>query len=36
MPPVGDTWTNGQITALVRYMQKNIYKPAPLGATSGG
>ena len=36
MPPVGDTWTNEQIAALVRYMQKNIYKPAPLGATSGG
>jgi cytochrome c oxidase subunit II len=36
MPPVGDTWTDGQILALVRYMQKNIYKPAPVGATSGG
>ena len=36
MPPVGNTWTNGQILALVRYMQKNIYKPAPVGATSGG
>ena len=36
MPPVGNTWMNGQILALVRYMQKNIYKPAPVGATSGG
>jgi len=36
MPPVGNTWTNGQILALVRYMQKDIYKPAPVGATSGG
>ena len=36
MPPVGDTWTNGQILALVHYLRKNIYKPAPLGATSGG
>jgi cytochrome c oxidase subunit II len=36
MPPVGNTWTNGPILALVRYMQKNIYKPAPVGATSGG
>jgi cytochrome c oxidase subunit 2 len=36
MPPVGNTWTNGQILALVRYMQRNIYKPAPVGATSGG
>jgi hypothetical protein len=36
MPPVGDTWTNGQIAALVQYVTKHIYKPAPLGATSGG
>jgi len=36
MPPVGNTWTNGQILGLVRYMQKDIYKPAPVGATSGG
>jgi cytochrome c oxidase subunit II len=36
MPPVGNTWTDGQIAALVRYLKKNIYKPAPLGATSGG
>jgi len=36
MPPVGNTWTNGQILALVRYMQRNIYKPAPVGATRGG
>ena len=36
MPPVGNTWTDGQIAALVRYVKKHIYKPAPLGATSGG
>ncbi len=36
MPPVGDTWTNGQIAALVAYVKKHIYKPAPLGATVGG
>ena len=36
MPPVGNTWTNGQIAALVQYLRKNIYKPAPVGATSGG
>ena len=36
MPPVGNTWTDGQIAALVRYLKKNIYKPASLGATSGG
>jgi cytochrome c oxidase subunit II len=36
MPPVGDTWTKGQIAALVAYAKKHIYKSAPLGATSGG
>jgi cytochrome c oxidase subunit II len=36
MPPVGNTWTQGQITALVAYLKKHIYKAAPVGATSGG
>ncbi len=36
MPPVGDTWTKGQIAALVAYVKKHIYKAAPTGATSGG
>jgi cytochrome c oxidase subunit II len=36
MPPVGNTWTNAQIDALVAYAKKHIYKPAPLGAASGG
>jgi cytochrome c oxidase subunit II len=36
MPPVGDTWTKGQIAALVAYVKKHIYKAAPAGATSGG
>lgn len=36
MPPVGDTWTKAQIDALVAYVGKHIYKPAPLGGTSGG
>jgi cytochrome c oxidase subunit II len=36
MPPVGNTWTQGQIAALAAYAKKHIYKPAPLGATSGG
>jgi cytochrome c oxidase subunit II len=36
MPPVGDTWSKGQISALVAYMKQHIYKPAPVGATSGG
>lgn len=35
MPPVGDTWTNGQLSALAAYVKKHIYKPAPPGATSG-
>jgi cytochrome c oxidase subunit II len=36
MPPVGDTWSKGQVSALVAYLKKHIYKPAPVGATSGG
>jgi cytochrome c oxidase subunit 2 len=36
MPPVGNTWTNRQILALAQYTKKHIYKPAPLGAASGG
>jgi len=36
MPPVGDTWTNEQISAIVAYVKKHIYKAAPTGATSGG
>jgi cytochrome c oxidase subunit II len=36
MPPVGNTWTNAQISALVAYVKKHIYKSAPAGATSGG
>jgi cytochrome c oxidase subunit 2 len=32
MPPVGDTWTDGQIDALATYVSKHVYK----GATSGG
>ena len=35
MPPVGDTWTNAEIDALVAYAKKHIYK-ANAGATSGG
>jgi cytochrome c oxidase subunit 2 len=35
MPPVGDTWTQGQISALIAYVKKHIYKAAPAGATSG-
>ena len=36
MPPVGDTWNNQQISAIVAYVKKHIYKAAPTGATSGG
>jgi cytochrome c oxidase subunit 2 len=36
MPPVGNTWTQGQIAALAAYAKTHIYKPAPVGATSGG
>jgi hypothetical protein len=35
MPPVGQTWTHGQISSLVTYMRKHIYR-ASAGATSGG
>jgi mono/diheme cytochrome c family protein len=33
MPPVGDTWTNAQIDALVTYTKSHVYKGA---STSGG
>jgi mono/diheme cytochrome c family protein len=33
MPPVGNTWTNRQIDAVVAYMKAHIYKGA---APSGG
>jgi cytochrome c oxidase subunit II len=36
MPPVGSTWNNKEIDALVAYAKKHIYKPGALGATSGG
>ena len=36
MPPVGDTWTAEELHALAAYVKKNIYKAAPVGATSGG
>jgi cytochrome c oxidase subunit 2 len=36
MPPVGDTWTAAQMAALSVYVKRHIYKPAVLGATSGG
>ena len=36
MPPVGVMWTNRQISALVAYVKKHIYKAAPAGGTSGG
>ena len=36
MPPVGDTWTKEEFDALAAYVKKNIYKAAPVGATSGG
>jgi cytochrome c oxidase subunit 2 len=36
MPPVGDTWTPAEFNALAAYVKKNIYKPAPTGASSGG
>jgi cytochrome c oxidase subunit 2 len=32
MPAVGDTWTDGQMQALVSYVRAHVYK----GATSGG
>jgi cytochrome c oxidase subunit 2 len=34
MPPVGDTWNGAQMSALVTYLKRHIYKPA--GASSGG
>jgi cytochrome c oxidase subunit II len=36
MPPVGNTWTNAQISALSAYVSKHIYKAAPAGASGGG
>ena len=36
MPPVGDTWTKEEFDALAAYVKKNIYNPAPVGATNGG
>jgi cytochrome c oxidase subunit 2 len=36
MPPVGDTWNNQQISALIAYVKKHIYKSAAAGAPSGG
>jgi cytochrome c oxidase subunit 2 len=36
MPPVGSTWTRAQMAALIAYVKRHIYKPAPAGATSGG
>jgi cytochrome c oxidase subunit 2 len=34
MPPVGDTWNNAQLQALIRYVKSNIYKgTAPVGGT---
>jgi mono/diheme cytochrome c family protein len=32
MPAVGDTWTNGQMQALVKYVKAHVYKGA---STSG-
>jgi len=34
MPPVGDTWSGAQLTALATYLKKHIYKPGAV--TSGG
>jgi cytochrome c oxidase subunit 2 len=37
MPPVGDTWTPQEVSALAAYVKKHIYKGPPAGgATSGG
>ena len=36
MPPVGDTWTSEELTALSAYLKKHIYTTLPVGATSGG
>jgi cytochrome c oxidase subunit II len=36
MPPVGQTWTNQQISALISYVKRHVYKAQPTGATSGG
>jgi cytochrome c oxidase subunit 2 len=36
MPPVGITWNNAQIDGIVAYVKRHIYKPTPVGGTSGG
>jgi cytochrome c oxidase subunit 2 len=36
MPPVGDTWTKAEISALAAYVKGHIYKAAPTGSTGGG
>jgi cytochrome c oxidase subunit 2 len=36
MPPVGDTWTQGEINAIAFYAKHHIYRAASSGATSGG
>jgi cytochrome c oxidase subunit II len=36
MPPVGDTWTPEEMSALSAYVKTHIYKPATGGTTSGG
>jgi cytochrome c oxidase subunit 2 len=36
MPPVGKTWTQAQISALVAYVKKHIYKPTPAGGATSG
>jgi hypothetical protein len=36
MPPVGRGWSQAQISALIAYVKKHIYKAASLGGTSGG
>jgi hypothetical protein len=36
MPPVGNTWNKAELAALVAYLKKHIYKPAPAGATTSG
>jgi mono/diheme cytochrome c family protein len=36
MPPVGDTWTRGQIAALVAYTKRHIYTGATAGGSNGG
>jgi hypothetical protein len=33
MPPVGDSWTNAQMSALIQYAKSKVYTGA---STSGG